>query len=291
MSIEAIIEKILLARQDLTREEILKTTEEKKKKAKGFLTDEAAVRIVASELGVKILRESFRHEVLIKNLISGLNAVTVVGRVTRIYPIQTFVRSDMTEGKIAHLLISDKTGELKVVLWDDKASILEKEKVEEGQIVRVMHGYTREGRNGKIELHLAERGNLQVLPPEDERVKIIEIKTEEFPITVEGTIATAPDRREVTVKTEKIAVTSFDLSDETGKIRVSLWRNLANTAKDFRVGTKIRIRNAYVRKGFGDQLELTSRSATSIEVLSKSETVKSELLSSDTSHNAPLTSR
>lgn len=273
MSIEAIIEKILQFRQDLTQEEILKRTEEKKKMAKGFLTDEAAVRIVASELGVRIPRKPFRHEISIKHLISGLNAVTVVGRITRIYPIQTFVRSDMTEGKVAHLVIFDNTGELKVVLWNGKTRIIENKKIEEGQTVRVTHGYTREGRNGKIELHLNERGDLQVLPTEEERVKIVEIKTEGGPITVEGTVTTKPDRREATVKTEKIAVTSFDLSDETGKTRISLWRNLANTAKDFKIGTKIRIKNAYVKRGFGDQLELTSRSVTSIVVLSKSETV------------------
>jgi len=271
MSMEAVIEKILLSRRDIARIEVLKRIEEKKKMAGGFLTDEAAVRIVASELGVEIPQESFRHEILIKDIISGLNNVTVVGHITRIYSVQTFIRSDMTEGKVAHLLISDRTGELKVVLWNDKASIIENGKVEEGQIVRVTHGYTREGRNGKLELHLSERGNLQVLSPKEEKVKVVEIKTEGGPITIEGIIATTPDRREVTIKTEKIAVTSFDLSDETGKIRVSLWRKLANTVKDFNVGTKIRIRNAYVKKGFGDQLELTSRSATSVEVLSKPE--------------------
>lgn len=272
MSIEAIIEKILQSRQNITREEVLKRIEEKKKTAEGFLKDEAAVRIIASELGVEIPRESFRHEILIKDLISGLNSVTIVGRITRIYPAQTFLRSDMNEGKVANLLISDKTGELKVVLWNDKASIVESGKVEEGRVVRVLQGYTREGRNGKLEIHLGERGDLQVFSLE-EKMKVVEIKTEGELITVEGIIATKPDIREVTVKNEKIAVTSFDLNDETGKIRVSLWRKLATTARDFKVGTKIRIKNAYVRKGFGDQLELTSRFATKIEVLSKSETL------------------
>lgn len=273
MSIEAIIEKILQFRQDLTREAILKSIEEKKKTAGGFLTDEAAVRLVASELGIKMPRKSFRHEVSIKDLISGLNNVTVAGRISRIYPIQTFVRSDLTEGKVAHLLISDETGELKVVLWNDKASIVGNGKVEEGQTVKVARGYTREGLNGKLELHLSERGDFHVLSPEEVKVKVVEIKKEGGPITVEGIIASAPDKREVTVRNERVAVSSFDLSDETGRIRVSLWRNLADKARDFNIGTKIRIRNTHVRKGFGDQLELTSRSATSIEVLSKSETL------------------
>jgi len=35
------------------------------------------------------------------------------------------------------------------------------------------------------------------------------------------------------------------------------------------VGTRIKIKNAYVRKGFADQLELTSRTFTSIEILAE----------------------
>ncbi len=37
----------------------------------------------------------------------------------------------------------------------------EKEKITEGQTIRVSHGYTREGRSGKLELHLDKRGTLQ----------------------------------------------------------------------------------------------------------------------------------
>lgn len=273
MSIEAMIEKILISRQDLSREEILKRIEAKKKRAEGFLTEEAATRIVAMELGIEVPSKSFRHEMLIKDLISGLNAVTVIGRVFRIYPAQTFMRSDLTEGKVANLLISDETGNLKVVLWNDKTSIIDKGEIEEDQTVKVSNGYTREGRSGKIELHLNERSSLQVLPFEEKKTKIVDIETENGPITLEGIIATAPEIKEVTVRNEKVAVASLDLSDDTGKIRVSLWRNMATNAKDFKIGMRIKIKNAYVKKGVGDRLEVTSRSATLIEVLSKPETV------------------
>ena len=95
-----------------------------------------------------------------------------------------------------------------------------------------------------------------------------EIKEEGGPITVEGTIATAPTVREVvTSRNEKVAVASFELRDETGKILVSAWRKLAEVAKGLTVGTRIKIKNAYVKKSFADQLELTSRYFTSIDIL------------------------
>lgn len=509
MGLEEIVQRILSFRGDLTREEILRTIEEKKRTAEGFLTDEAAARIVASELGVEVLREPIRPEVWIRDLVSGLNDVTVVGRAIAIYPPQTFIRPDGTEGKVARLLITDKTGTLKVVLWDDKVSLAEAGKVETGQIIKVSHGYVREGLDGRLELHVGLRGDVQVSPPgavesdypsiadfiqkigkitrkhkkasvlgvaqnvypasefkrrdgtcgkvmrldlrddtgqitvvlwnekvnelgdikrgdrlqiingkvkerldgrlelhvekatyvespaevpsplsapptrfikikelspatpevnvlarvmdareirefrrssgetgqvstllirdetgsirlnlwedkatlskqiqlgdivlaerayprerfgklslnlgrrgiltlnptvaettrlppyKEENTKIAEIKEEGGPINVEGTVATTPTIREVTTtREERITVASLDLTDDTGKIRVSIWRKLVDVARAVPIGTRVRIKNAYVKKGFSDQLELTSRVSTSIEVLSKPE--------------------
>jgi len=255
---------------------------EKKKEGAGeFFTDETAARIVASELGVEIFQKPLRLEILIQDLVSGLNDVTVAGRVIAVYPPKTYTRRDLTEGKFARLLIADRSGTLKVVLWDDKTDLVET-RVEQGQIIKVSHGYVREGLDGKLELHVGSRGDVQISPPEAAETKyppitqwvkkVAEIKEEGGPITVEGTIATTPTVREVvTWRNEKVAVASFELMDDTGKIGVSAWRKLAEVVKGLAVGTRIKIKNAYVRKGFADQLELTSRSFTSIDVLTEPE--------------------
>lgn len=277
MSLEKIVEQILSSRPDLTRQEVHKMIAKKKEGVGEFFTDETAARIVASELGVEIVQKPLQLEILIQDLVSGLNDVTVAGRVVTVYPPKTFTRRDLTEGKFARLLIADKSGTLKVVLWDDKADLVETGKVEQGQIIEVSHGYVREGLDGKLELHVGSRGNIQISPPEAAEInyppitrwvkKVGEIR-EDGPITVEGTIATTPTVREVvTSRNEKVAVASFELRDDTGKIGVSAWRKLADVAKGLAVGTRIRIKNAYARKGLADQLELTSRSFTSIEIL------------------------
>jgi len=284
MSSEEIVEQILSSRPYLTREEVLKMIEKKKEGAGEFFTDEAAARIVASELGVEFFREPLRLEVLIRDLVSGLNDVTVSGRVIMVHSPKTYTRPDLTEGKFARLLIADKSGTLKLILWDDKTDLVEAGKVEQGQIIKVSHGYVREGLDGKLELHAGLRGDVQIFPPDAvdseyppitqfvEKLKVAEIKEEGGPVIVEGTIATTPTIREVvTSRNEKVAVTSFQLKDETGEVGVSAWRKLAEVAKDLTVGTRIKVRNAYVKRGFADRLELTSRMYTSIEKLSKSE--------------------
>jgi len=383
MSLEGVVNRILLFRPDLSREDVLKRIKEKKEDMEGYLTDETAARIVATELGVEVPQEFFKTEIPIKDVVSGLNDVTVTGRVIAVHSPKTFIRSDMTRGTVAHLHIADKTGAIKVVLWNDKTSLIETKKLVEGQIIKVSHGYIEEGLDGKPELHVGSRGEFQVSPlnvkecdypritrfvkkiaeirrktrasvvgtvqhvspvstfersdgsrgkvmrlclsDETGRVTAVfwnekvdelgdirrgdslqilngrakeglngqlelhvekstqietshtaknanvsDIKEEGGPITVEGVVVTTPKTTQViTVRNEKVTVTSFDLEDNTGKIRVSVWRKLTEVVKDTGAGTLIRINNAYVKKGFADQLELTSRRCTSIEILSK----------------------
>ena len=394
MSLKDIVDQILSSRRDLTRDEVLRMIEEKTASAEGFFTDEAAARMVASDLAVEIPTDPLRPRMEIKDLVSGANDVTVAGRIIILHPSQTFTRSDMTEGQVARLLVADRSGTLKVVLWDEKTRIVENGKIMHGQIAKFSHGYTRKGFDGKLELHLGSRAEIETAPPDadesayphvtqflkkigeitnkdkktnvvgiiqriypvstfkrrdetegkvrrlqledetgqiaaafwnqkvdelgeveiddylqimDARVKerphggvelhvdnrtqiqiltekpphlrglpapysslmkIAEIKEKTEPINVEGKIETEPTIREVaTSRGEKVMVASFQLRDDTGKIGVSVWRRLVDVMKVLKAGSCIKIENAYVKKGFSDRLELTSRSSTSIEVL------------------------
>jgi len=396
VDLEQIVQRILLARRDLTREEVLKLIYERKRSAEDYLLDDVAARIVAAELGVEIPHEEepFSSEISAGDLVSGLNDVTLTARVIIVYPIQTFSKPDLTEGKVARLLLADKSGTLRLVLWNDKISLVEAKKVKQGNIVRVLHGYVREGLDGKLELHVGQRGDVQVSPADvvdsdypsieqfidkignltqksrktsvlgavfdvfpvsefkrkdgstgkirrlrlrdetgevslvfwnekvdeldeikkgeqlrimnarvktqpDGRIelhventtqieklvgealslsmsqneathKIADLKEEGGPFTIEATIATTPNVREVTtVQKEKVLVASFDLIDDTGKIRMSLWRKHAELGKDLSVGTRVKIKNAYAKRGFSNLLELASRTSTIIEVVSK----------------------
>ncbi len=163
MSLEEIVERILSSRSDLKREEVLEMIKKKKRGAGDFLTDETAARIVASELGVESIKKPLRLEIQIQDLVSGLNDVTVAGQVVAVYPSKTFTRRDWSEGKLASLLVSDKSGTLRVVLWDDKVELVESNKIQREQNIRISHGYVREGWSGGLELHVGKRGRIKVL--------------------------------------------------------------------------------------------------------------------------------
>lgn len=392
MDLENIVQQILVARRDLNRDEVLKRIYEKKRSAEDYFLDEVAARIVAAELGVEIEneQETFPSEIAIKNLVSGLNDVTIVARVIAIYPVQTFSRNDSTEGKVARSLLADETGTLELVLWDDKIKLIETGKMLQGQIVRVLHGYVRESFDGQLEIHLGRKGDVEISPEGvdesrfpriadfidkieqitadkkkanvrgivtwvspvseftrkdgthgrvrrvrlrdetgeaiivfwNEKVdeldtideggqlriintrvktglnggvelhvgnssqiqkmhdqiaslitvteaarKIADLKTEGGPFTIEATVASTPTVREVnTSQGENVPLATFDLTDETGKIGITMWRKHAELTKDLTIGTQVKLKNIYVKRGFSNLLELASRNSTTIEI-------------------------
>jgi len=270
MGLEEIINQILTTQSNLNREQIFEMIKNKKAKAGNFLTDQTAARIIASELGIKISKKKFNLKIQIKDIVSGLNDVSLTGKIVSVYPVRTFKRKDWTHGKLGSIIVSDKTGTVRVVLWDDKVDLLEKGIIQKEQTVTVSHTYVRQGRDGKPELHLGDKAKIKIL--KESTKMLAQITNEGGPLTVEGIVTTKPVLKEVTTsKNEKVAVTSFELRDKTGKLRVSTWRNIAQKLKDLPVGTRIKMRNIYAKKGYKNSMELSSRYSTIVEVLNQKE--------------------
>jgi len=270
MGLEEIINQILTTQSNLNREQIFEMIKNKKAKAGNFLTDQTAARIIASELGIKISKKKFNLKIQIKDIVSGLNDVSLTGKIVSVYPVRTFKRKDWTNGKLGSIIVSDKTGTVRVVLWDDKVDLLEKGIIQKEQTVTVSHTYVRQGRDGKPELHLGDKAKIKIL--KESTKTLAQITNEGGPLTVEGIVTTKPVLKEVTTsKNEKVAVTSFELRDKTGKLRVSTWRNIAQKLKDLPVGTRIKMRNIYAKKGYKNSMELSSRYSTIVEVLNQKE--------------------
>jgi replication factor A1 len=295
-------------------------------------------------------------------LFAGLNDVTVAGRLMAVFPVRSF--EGEKPGKFATLMVADDDGILRVVLWNDKADLVEKGTMQVGQAVRLLHGYTRQDRDGNVELHLGGKSQVEVLsqerpsdyPPIDKfATKICRLTKTSGTVHLSGTVKAvlgltkfrridqsdgtvlrltlADDSGEVTVvawnekaqelektltanaclqlgnakvretqnggievhvdftsfvnvqaaatqftkigslaenpsakvttgKGETVKLMVFELKDDSGTVKVSAWRQHAEALSILKVGDKLRLENAYVKKGFGDKLELSTRNAT-----------------------------
>jgi len=81
-------------------------------------------------------------------------------------------------------------------------------------------------------------------------------------------VSTVPESKEVTTsKGETVKLRFFELKDDSGSIRVSAWRQHAEALSELKIGNKLLLENAYVKKGFGDKMELSTRSATSVSIV------------------------
>jgi replication factor A1 len=190
--------------------------------------------------------------------------VNIEGTVKELFSASTFKRQDSSFGKVMRFVLVDETGEIPVVVWNEKADELETA-IRKGLKVQVVNAKVKKARSEGLEIHVDAETYVETLAPEEEFLKIADLRENSNSVNVEGEVVTKPLFRDVkTSKGELVKLATFELKDETGSVWVSTWRMHADSAKDLKVGDKIIIKNAYVKKGFGDQLEISTRNITSI---------------------------
>ena len=161
-------------------------------------------------------------------------------------------------------ILADETSEIPVVVWNEKVDELEKT-LRKGVELRIVNAKVKKAMSESLEIHVDAGTYVETLAPEQEFLKIADLRESSNSVNVEGEVVTKPFFRDVkTSKGELVKLATFELKDETGRIWVSAWRMHAGSVKDLKVGDKIVMKNVYVKKGFGDQLELSTRNTTVI---------------------------
>jgi len=169
--IEQVIEKIKTDTH-LSEAEIREQINKKLQSLDGLVSEEGAAYIIASELGVKLFPEVRAGETLkIKNILSGMQNVDVVGKVTRTFEPVTFNR-DNQDKKVGSFMIGDDTGHTRVVLWDARAEWITEGKIKPGTILKIKSGYVKENKYSGLEVHLGQRSSL-ILNPADVAINVI----------------------------------------------------------------------------------------------------------------------
>ena len=161
-------------------------------------------------------------------------------------------------------LFGDDTGLIRIVCWNDKTDFISK--LEEQMPIKIEGGYARENRDGRKEVHVADRGNINLDPeeevpvfenkaPQKSRKKISELGENESNVEILGTIVQAFDPRFFEVCSEcgkrmrpkdnglaceehgakepdYAYVMNLFVDDGTENIRVVLWRNQVQNLLD-----------------------------------------------------------
>jgi ssDNA-binding replication factor A large subunit len=282
MTTEQIITHILSKHPEISREEVEERLERQKRKTNGFISDETLLRMIAAELGTKIQDIQITIPTLsLADLVPSLNNVTVAGRVVAVFSPKTF--NGNRSGKLASLIIVDTHSILRVVLWNDRTRLIESKAIKVGQIVRVSHGYTKEGRGG-VELHIGERSQVEV-NPED-------LNAEDYPAvdrftTKIGELISGHWNKRVNVAgtvRKLFSATNFErqdsspgkvmrliIADETGEISIVVWNERVDELERvLKEDVGLRIINARVKRAVGEGLEVHVDSGTYVEAFFQS---------------------
>ena len=143
-----------------------------------------------------------------------------------------------------------------MVVWNEKAEELEP-RLKRNMKVHLVNAKARAASNGGFEVHVDSSTYLGISENVEPETKIADLREDLRSISVKGEAVTRPVIREVTTsKGETVKLAVFDLKDETGTVRVSAWRDLAEVAGSLKLGDRVLLANVYVKKGFGDKLEL-----------------------------------
>jgi len=197
--------------------------------------------------------------------------VNVRGIVENFSAVSEFERDNSSSGKVMRLRLADESGDIPVVIWNEKVDHIQKE-IEGGEGLVIVNGKVRESSGGGVEIHINNRTYVEILKSTLEFRKIAELKEKLRHVNIEGEVISEPQFRKVnTHKGDQVKLTSFEMKDETGSIWVSAWRKHALTARELTSNQKVKIKNAYVKEGYTNRLELSTRSSTQIIPLPEKE--------------------
>nr|8AAJ_A Chain A, Replication factor A [Pyrococcus abyssi GE5]8C5Z_A Chain A, Replication factor A [Pyrococcus abyssi]8C5Z_D Chain D, Replication factor A [Pyrococcus abyssi]8C5Z_G Chain G, Replication factor A [Pyrococcus abyssi]8C5Z_J Chain J, Replication factor A [Pyrococcus abyssi]8OEJ_A Chain A, Replication factor A [Pyrococcus abyssi]8OEJ_D Chain D, Replication factor A [Pyrococcus abyssi]8OEL_A Chain A, Replication factor A [Pyrococcus abyssi]8OEL_D Chain D, Replication factor A [Pyrococcu len=165
--IEIIERKTGMSREEI-EEEIRKIMEEDP-----YLSEQGAAALLAERLGIDLIEKEEVSLMRISELYPGMDPreVNVVGRVLKKYPPREYTRKDGSVGRVASLIIYDDSGRARVVLWDAKVSEYYN-KIEVGDVIKVLDAQVKESLSGLPELHINFRARI-ILNPDDPRVEMI----------------------------------------------------------------------------------------------------------------------
>jgi ssDNA-binding replication factor A large subunit len=191
--------------------------------------------------------------------------VHLAGKVKEVSNLTTFTKGDGSDGKVLRFTVADGSGVATVVAWDEKANELDKAlKPDVG--LHLVNAKVKETQSGGLEVHLDSSCFVNVLPAKLLLTRMADLKEGDV-VNVEGTVCSLDGPREVTTgKGERIKLLVFELQDDSGSVRVPVWRNQADELSELKIGDEVTVENAFVKAGYGNRLELSTRSSTKIAV-------------------------
>ncbi|WP_435062937.1 single-stranded DNA binding protein [Halobaculum sp. EA56] len=242
---------------DVPFEEFEAAVEQKVEDMGGLADEETAAMLIAHELRDEEVNS-------VADIEPGMDEVKFLAKVMTVGEVRTFERDgEDDDGHVLNVEVADESGRVTISLWDQVA-VDAKENLQAGDVLRIM-GRPKEGYSG-LEVAVDK-----VEPDADAEVDVEAV--EEY--RVEDLTLGASDVDLLGVILDVDTVRTFDrddgsegkvsnmtVGDETGRVRVTMWDEMADRVEELEAGQTVEIVDGYVRERDGDlELHVGSRGA------------------------------
>jgi len=209
--------------------------------------------------------ESEKH-LRISDIASNVSNLSTIGRVLQAYTPRAY-----SKGMMSSLIIGDKSGTIRVVLWDEKSEMANE--LKKGDAIKIRNAYSRPNLDNEPEVHIGKYGEVSInqelkVPPLKEienslvnKKDIIDLENKDRYVRIKGAIVDIDENKRLTYMTcpncgkrvqnpgmgwfcefcnEDVdpvsnLVLSFTVEDETGSIRAVSFKESAEKILDMDV--------------------------------------------------------
>jgi replication factor A1 len=272
---DSLLAKLLEQRPELSKQDIEGLIAQKKDKiGAGYLTDQGALFLVASDLGVMI-SEPAKSEIGIKDLYAGAKEVTLQTRVLNVSPKKQFSRKDGSQFFLRSMTVYDSESAATVKMWDEKANLPEMTNISPGDLIKIIKAYVKSDLNGQLTINVGSGSTIErtvtesSIPSIDSLTKdVSETKEGENNIVVSGIIDGSINFSEFTnFRGAPGTALRFRLKGKDGRsMRVVLWnKNDSEIPKMIPAGTKARLLGVKIKMN-QQELEIHGNESTTLEI-------------------------
>jgi len=267
--------KLLEQKPELTRENIEEQIKQKKEKiGAGYLTDQGALFLIASDYGIT-LSEPLKVEMELKDLYAGAKEISLETRVLNLSPAKQFSRKDGTPFYLRTMTVYDANTTASVKLWDEKANLPGIENLKPGDLIKIIKAYVKSDLDGSPTINIGSGSNIEPTNTESEIPTIDNITKDvsgleegQKDLVISGITDGAISGMEFTNSRGKPGkALRMRLKGKDGNsMRVVLWgKDESSIPNMISQSAKVRLLGVKVRSG-NQGLEIHGNDATIIEV-------------------------
>jgi len=209
-----------------------------------FDTDTVAL-LIADELG-----KNTQSILSISDLHPGVEA-TIVGTITYMDSVKTFQRKNGSSGRYVRLGLTDETGSIVLLLWNDDTSRIESNMIQPGSSIKIINGYTKKGYQG-VEIHVGKWSSIEPINAPLEKNENTTDVAKTPGVHLKGSIQEIEATR-VFFKDDGGYgfVTTIVLLCNEGKKQVTFWDEQVKVLQGFKKGDQINIHHVDIRENGG----------------------------------------